>query len=318
MFGFYHDSFTIFGLNISFYGLLIAIGMFLGVFVACKNAKFRGLKTDDLIIVACYALPLAIVGARLYYVFFSLDSFHSFWEVFQIWNGGMAIYGGVIGGTVGVILYCLIHKKNFLDVADVAVPSLILGQAVGRIGCYFAGCCYGIEVTNPSMQWFPFATQINGVWHYSTFFYESIWNFATFAILMVLIRKDKLNFRGSLMCLYMIIYGLGRGWIEAIRGDSLFIGNMKVSQFLSVLLFVFGVCFMIASYLLYSMGKIKSIKQLKPFYEKEGYTEKTEKKKKILKFKLKNNNTATDESENVLKDKNDSLDNDKNQQDKLE
>ena len=93
---------------------------------------------------------------------------------------------------------------------------------------------------------------------------------------------------------------------------------MKVSQFLSVMLFVFGVCFMIASYLLYSMGKIKSIKQLKPFYEKEGYTEKTEKKKKILKFKSKNNNTAVDKSENVLKDKNNSLDNDKNQQDKLE
>ena len=113
MFGFYEKHFTFFGLDIAYYGLIIAIGMALGVFFACKNAKFRGLKKDDVILVACYTLPFSIIGARLYYVLFSLDSFHSFWEIFEIWNGGMAIYGGIIGGAVGLLLYCLIHKKKF-------------------------------------------------------------------------------------------------------------------------------------------------------------------------------------------------------------
>ena len=126
------DGFSIFGLEIKFYGILIAIGMVLGVFVACKLAKYRKLRSDDIIVLALYVLPLAIVGARLYYVAFSEHSY-TFWEVFQIWNGGMAIYGGVIGGAVGVVLYCLIHKKNFFDIADIAVVALILGQGIGRI-----------------------------------------------------------------------------------------------------------------------------------------------------------------------------------------
>ena len=184
MFGFTEHSLFLFGLEITYYGLIIAIGMALGVFVACKNAKFRGLVADDFILAACYVLPLAIIGARLYYVTFSGETY-SFGEIFRIWDGGMAIYGGVIGGAIGVALFCLIHKKNFLDVADVVAPSLILGQAIGRIGCYFAGCCYGIEVTNESLMWFPLSTQINGVWHLSTFFYESLWNLLAFVILLI-------------------------------------------------------------------------------------------------------------------------------------
>ena len=190
LFGFTSHSFFIFGLEITYYGFIIAIGMALGVLLACKNAKLRGLTSDDFVIAACYVLPLAIIGARLYYVIFSGQSY-TFTEVFRIWDGGMAIYGGVIGGAIGVTLFCLIHKKNFLDVADVVAPSLILGQAIGRIGCYFAGCCYGIEVTNENLMWFPLSTQINGVWHLSTFFYESLWDLAVFVILLVLLRKNK-------------------------------------------------------------------------------------------------------------------------------
>ncbi len=278
MFGFYDKYFKIFGLDIAYYGLIIAIGMALGVYVACKNAKFRGLKTDDLIIAACYALPLAIIGARIYYVLFSLDSFTSFWQVFEIWKGGMAIYGGVIGGAIGTALYCLIHKKNFLDLADVIVPSLILGQAIGRWGNFINQEAFGLYIENPALRWFPAGVYIEdchqagcmcggGGWHLATFFYESLWNFVTFAILMILLRKNKLKFRGSLMCFYMIIYGTGRAWIEALRMDSLYIGVMRVSQFLSILLIAFGICFIIASYFLHKKGKIKSLNELKPQYE---------------------------------------------------
>ena len=282
LFGFTDHSFFLFGAEITYYGLLIAISMALGVYVACKNAKLRGLTSDDFIIAACYVLPLAIIGARLYYVI---------GEIFRIWDGGLAVYGGVIGGAIGVALFCLIHKKNFLDVADVIAPSLILGQAIGRIGCYFAGCCYGIEVTDPNFMWFPLSTVINGEWHLSTFFYESIWNFIVFAILMVLLRKDKYRYRGSSIAMYFILYGIGRAWIEALRGDSLYLGSIKVSQLLSILLIIGGVILIFTSFMLVKYKKAKSVAELKPIWaerianyeQKEREKEQQRKEKKALK-----------------------------------
>lgn len=278
MFGFYEKHFTIFGLDIAYYGLIIAIGMALGVFVACKNAKMRGLKTDDIIVLACYVLPLSIIGARLYYVLFSLDEFSSFWQVFEIWKGGMAIYGGVIGGAIAIMLYCLIHKKNFLDIADIAVPSLILGQAIGRWGNFFNQEAYGYYIENASARWFPIGVYIKDCnqsictcggsgWHLATFFYESIWNLAVFTVLLILFRKKKTRLRGSLMCLYLIGYGSGRVWIEGLRTDSLYIGSIRVSQFLSILLIVFGIVFIIVNAVLYKKGKVQDLKSLEPVFE---------------------------------------------------
>ena len=269
MFGFFDSYFLLFGLKISYYGFLIALAMALGVFVACKNARFRGLKSDNIIVVACYVLPLSIIGARAYYVIFS-DQSYTFLQIFQIWKGGMAIYGGVIGGAIGVMLYCLIHKKNFLDIGDVVVPSLILGQAIGRIGCYFSKCCYGIEVTNEALQWFPFSTQIDGVWHLSTFFYESIWNFIVFAVLMIILRKAKLKHRGTVSALYLILYGLGRAIIEGFRGDSLMIGSLRTSQLLSIILIAVGLVIILVYFILAKKGFNRALvpealpKEIKP------------------------------------------------------
>lgn len=268
------SGFYIGSLRIEFYGLIMALAMILGVVVACLNAKKRGLKSTDIFILACYVLPLAIIGARIYYVLFSLDQFTSFWQVFEIWNGGLAIYGGVIGGAIGVLLFCLIHKKNFFAVADIAVPSLILGQAIGRIGCFFAGCCYGIEVTNPEHMWFPLSTQIDGVWHYSTFFYESFWNFLVFAGLMcVLYLAKPIKEYGVLMSLYLVFYGIGRAWIEGLRGDSLYLGSIKVSQLLSILLIIAGVALItliyVYKYALKKPLKVFEFKQPAPQTETE-------------------------------------------------
>lgn len=299
MFGFTEHSLFLFGLEITYYGLIIAIGMALGVFVACKNAKFRGLVADDFILAACYVLPLAIIGARLYYVTFSGETY-SFGEIFRIWDGGMAIYGGVIGGAIGVALFCLIHKKNFLDVADVVAPSLILGQAIGRIGCYFAGCCYGIEVTNESLMWFPLSTQINGVWHLSTFFYESLWNLLAFVILLILLRKNKYKFRGSSIAMYFILYGIGRAWIEALRGDSLYIGAIKVSQLLSILLIIGGLLLILINFLLVKKGKTKSVSELEPFWSKniKRYNLKIEENRQKKKAKQEEQKQKKDNDEN--------------------
>lgn len=254
------SGFNIGSLRIEYYGLIMAFAMILGVIVACLNAKKRGLKSNDILILACYVLPLAVIGARIYYFIFSLDNYDSFWQIFEIWNGGLAIYGGVIGGALGVMLYCLIHKKNFFAVADIAAPSLILGQAIGRIGCFFAGCCYGIEVTNDAHMWFPLSTQINGVWHYSTFFYESFWNFLVFAALMLVLYLGKnIKEYGVVMALYFILYGIGRAWIEALRGDSLYLGAIKVSQLLSILLIIAGVAIITVIYV-YKYGVKKPLK----------------------------------------------------------
>ena len=320
MFGFNKENFLFFGLPIAYYGVIIAFGMAIGVFVACKNAKFRGLKTDDLIIVACYALPLSIIGARIYYVLFSLKDFHSFLDVINTRKGGMAIYGGVIGGAIGVMLYCLIHKKNFLDVIDVIAPSLILGQAIGRWGNFINQEAYGQYISNPSAQWFPLGVYIeectqqgclcNGSgWHMATFFYESLWNLMTFAILMLLLRKEKVKFRGSVACFYLIIYGVGRAWIEALRMDSLYIGSLRVSQFLSILLIVFGICFILGSYFLHKKGKIKSLAELQPYYQKnleDNKKEKVEKKGKFFgKKDIINKNKGENEEKNDKKPQND-------------
>lgn len=280
MFGFYDSYFLFFGLEVTYYGFLIAVGMALGVFVACKNAKFRGFKSDDIIILACYVLPLSVIGAKLYYLTFSGQPF-SFWDIFKIWEAGLAIYGGVIGGALGLVIYCLIHKKNILDMCDIAAPSLILGQAIGRIGCYFAGCCYGIEVTDPSLTWFPLSTFVHGGWHLSTFFYESIWDFATFLLLILLLRKNKVRQRGTIVALYFIVYGTGRAWIEALRGDSLYLGAIKVSQLLSILLIVLGIAIILTTFLLGRKGKDVFVK------EKVALVIKQEQEKKIVRQTLK-------------------------------
>ena len=236
-------SFSIFVLDIALYGVIVAIGMLAGVLLACKTCKHRNIKSDDIFVLALYCLPLAVIGARLYYVLFSNHSY-TFVEILQIWQGGLAIYGGVIGGALGVVLYCLIHKRNFFDIADIAVTSLILGQAIGRIACYFGDCCYGIEITNQSLQWFPLGTFVNGAWHYSTFFYESFCNFIVFVILLISLTK-KVKTKGVILALYLISYGAVRCVIETFRGDSLYIGAIKVSQLLSLLLMVAGIVLLV-------------------------------------------------------------------------
>ena len=256
MFGFFDTYFLFFGLKISYYGFLIALGMLLGIIVACKTAKKRGLKSDDILLLACYVIPLSILGARSYYCIF-FGGVSSFWQFFKIWEGGMAIYGGIIGGAIAVTLFCLIHKKNFFDVADVAVPSLALGQCIGRIGCIFAGCCYGEQVTNPSLQFFPISMKIDGVWHYATQFYESISCLIIFIVFIILINK-KVTTRGIMLSLYLICYGVTRFWIEALRGDSLYLGSVKVSQLLSGLIVVGGIVMLII--ILVNKNKNKKLK----------------------------------------------------------
>lgn len=243
------SGFTMFGLKINFYGIISALSYLLGVVITCCLSKKRGLKTEDIITLACYVIPMAVIGARIYYVLFRLDYYTNFVDVFKIWEGGLGFYGGLIGGALAVVIYCAIHKKNFLAIADIVAPALIFAQGLGRWGNFFNQEAYGYIVTDPNLQWFPFAVYIDkvGEWHLATFFYESLWNFITFAILMIMINKVKFKRNGMVAAFYFILYGIGRMFIEGLRTDSLYLGPIRISQLLSVIFVIMGV-----SYVLYN------------------------------------------------------------------
>ncbi len=245
------NGFMLFGHEIRFYGLISATAYLLGIILVCVFAKKRGLKTDDIISLACYVIPLAVIGARLGYVIFKHEQFTNFWDIFKIWEGGLMFYGGLVGGAVAVMIYCLIHKKNFLALLDIIAPALVLSQAVGRWGNFFNQEAYGNYIDNPSLQFFPFGVYIdyclqtgclcdgNG-WHMATFFYESAWNILSFAILTTLLYKAKFTQNGMIAAHYLVLYGIGRIIIEGLRTDSLYLGNVRISQLLSGIFIVLG------------------------------------------------------------------------------
>ncbi len=246
------DGFNIGGLEIKFYGLIMALSMLLGIILACKLAKTHGIKSDDIMLLALIILPCAVIGARLYYCIF-YEYNYSFTDLFNLRQGGLAIYGGVIGGLIGIIIYCLIKRdiKLLGTICDIVVPCLILGQALGRWGNFFNQEAYGNLVTNLNLQWFPFAVFIEaeGAWYQATFFYESLWNVIGLAILLVIYYKSKKV--GTTAASYLIWYGLGRMWIEGLRSDSLYIGStgIRVSQLLSAILIVLGVVYLVYNYI---------------------------------------------------------------------
>jgi len=239
-------AFSIFGFNIYWYAIMIVTGMILAMGIAAYLIGRKGYKPDTIIDLALFILPLAIVGARLYYVLTTLDRNWTFLEVLNIRSGGLAIYGGVIGGTIGLFIACRIKKftfTNVLDMADAIIPGLILGQVIGRWGNFFNQEAYGNLVTNPDLQFFPYSVYIDnqGSWFQATFFYESFPNFIGFLLLLFLSYKLNGKFKGLVVCGYFIWYGIVRSIVEGLRSDSLYIGSYRISQVLSVLLVIAGI-----------------------------------------------------------------------------
>ena len=220
---------------ISVYGLLIACGMALSVFLCSRQEKRLGLPKDLTYDLALWVIPAGVIGARLYYVAFQWDMYRNNpLSILYIWEGGLAIYGGVIGGALAVFAFSKIKKAPFGKLADMIAPALILSQAIGRWGNFFNGEAYGRLIENPALQWFPLAVNVGGEWHMATFFYESVWDFIGFWVLWL--NRKKTTADGNLFLLYLFWYGLGRAFIEALRTDSLMLGPLRVSQVLSILL----------------------------------------------------------------------------------
>jgi len=231
---------TLFGVNISWYGVLFGVGFLSALALAPQLCKERGVDVEFPYTVIWFVFPLSILGARIYYLLFN-GGIDSFKDIFTFWQGGLAIYGGIIGGLLGLIIACLWKKVHIIKMTDVAAPLLSLGQAFGRIGCIFGKCCYGVNVTNKALQWFPIAIKVHGEYHYATNFYEAMLNLAMFFGLTILLRKMKIT--GLTTCAYLVAYGLVRFILETFRANeqTLYIGNYPVSKLVSIICILIGV-----------------------------------------------------------------------------
>lgn len=231
-------SSTVFG-GLQWYSVLIVGGILLAIWLAGREEKRLGLPKDTAIDIALVVIPCGIVGARLYYVAMTWELFsQNPISILYIWEGGIAIYGAVIGGALGALVYARRKKVSFLRLADMIAPGLLLAQAIGRWGNYFNMEAYGPLIKDVRFQFFPLGVLIPGAngyaWHMATFFYESMWNFVGFGALWALRTRQKEP--GSVFCWYLLIYGSGRFIIEQLREDSLYLGGLRVSQYLSLIL----------------------------------------------------------------------------------
>ena len=231
-------SFTLFGRPIYFYGVLIGLGFILGILLCAKRAKRFGLKEDDVYDVMIWLIPCSILGARLYYVLFQLDYYLKHMnEFFAVWNGGLAIYGGVIAGILVVWLVCRRKKIPVAAMMDNLSYGLLIGQIIGRWGNFMNREAFGAE-TDIFCRMGLTAPDGTTIYVHPTFLYESLWNLGVLLFLLWFEKKSKRRFDGHCFTLYFLLYGLGRFWIEGLRTDSLYIGGtgVRVSQALSLVL----------------------------------------------------------------------------------
>lgn len=283
------------------YGIVITLGIVIAFMYACFRSKYENVETDKLIDVALWTVILGVVGARLYYVVTSLDRYipepFDLWQfienVFNMREGGLAIYGGIIFGALGIVIGTKLKKINVLKLLDMAAPGVIIAQAMGRWGNFFNGEAFGGIVSEGHPLYFmrmgivsgnsisDFGT-LNMVYVHPTFLYESLWNIAGFVLLNIFYKKKKFN--GQIACMYLAWYGFGRFFIEGLRTDSLYVGPFRISQVVGmVCFFVFGallVAGLIYSKRLEGAGELAGFANLiKPsLVEKPVFFEKKEKK----------------------------------------
>ena len=226
-------SFHVAGLEIHFYGVVIALGLLLAVLYAQRRCRCAGLTPDDLLDGVLWITPFAILCARAYYCAFTWESYRDNpISVLYIWNGGIAIYGGVIGAVIGVAVFCKVKKVNLFAVLDLTLSGFLIGQLVGRWGNFFNREAFG-AATDSFFRMGLLNTVTGQVEYYHpTFLYESLWNLAGFLLLNAWYPRRRYN--GQIALMYCAWYGLGRAWIEGLRMDSLYWGSLRVSQVLAI------------------------------------------------------------------------------------
>jgi len=238
-----------FGKDIYWYGIIIAFGFALAVFYAMKRAKTFGLKEDNILDMLFFAVPIAIIGARLYYCLSKWDVYSpNPISILYIWEGGLAIYGGVIGAVLGVFIFSKVKKVPMRPVVDIGALGLLIGQSIGRWGNFMNREAYG-DIYDGFLRMGIETSFGSGVYKYyhPTFLYESLWNVVGFIALHIYSKRRK--FDGEVFALYVAWYGLGRAWVEGLRLDSLrTVGNLRTSQIVAIVSCLVAVAFLVYTY----------------------------------------------------------------------
>ena len=255
-------AFTLFDkVEVRWYGHIITLGIILSFFYVINRGKrYENVIADDIIDIGIVTVILGVIGARLYYVLTSLEKFHTFEQAIAFWNGGLGIYGGIIGGCLGIVIVCLFKKISWRKLFDMAAPAVMLAQALGRWGNFFNGEAYGYAIGETTRFYFfnnefllpsgegtffhfmRMGLKQFGTWFYyhPTFLYESVWNLIGFALATIFYKHKR--FHGQIALMYFTWYGFGRMFVEGFRTDSLYIPgtSLRISQCVGLFCFVVG------------------------------------------------------------------------------
>ncbi|MBQ9071529.1 MAG: prolipoprotein diacylglyceryl transferase [Bacilli bacterium] len=242
-------------IQIRWYSVLILAAFIIGYFLVINGCKKKGISTTQISDMCFYLVIVCILGARLYYCLFNLDYYSkNILDIFKIWEGGLAIHGGIIAGLIFIFFYTRKKDINLLELLDIYAPALVLGQAIGRWGNFFNQEAFGPETTISTLkdlhipQFIIDGMYINHDYYHPTFFYESIGCLIIFIIIMSLRNIKKIK-TGQVTAIYFIGYGIIRFFIEGLRQDSLMLFNFKVAQIVSIIMILIGICLLILPYI---------------------------------------------------------------------
>lgn len=254
-------AFSVFGLEVRWYGILITVGILLALLYAVhRGKKNENIAADDILDIGILTVIFGMVGARLYYVLSKPELFHSFYDVIAIWNGGIAIYGAILGGCIGILISCAVKRLSWRQVSDMIAPGVLLAQAIGRWGNFINGEAHGYSIAQTTKfyflnrkyilyssegsfyHWIRMGLRTPAGWIYChpTFLYESVWNLCGFLLIHFFYRRKR--FHGQIALMYLTWYGFGRMFVEGFRTDSLYLGNteLRISQCVGLLCFAIG------------------------------------------------------------------------------
>lgn len=241
-------------INIKWYSFLILIAFIIGYFLVINRCRKKGISTSIITDMCFYLVIICLLGARIYYCIFELDYYsQNIMDIFKVWEGGLAIHGGIIAGIIFIYFYTRHKKLNILELLDIFAPALALGQAIGRWGNFFNSEAFGPVTSLSNLQSLKIpkfiidGMYIDGFYHHPTFFYESIGCLLIFIVLM-LIRNLKNIKKGQVTSIYFIFYGIIRFIIEGLRQDSLMLFNLKIAQIISILMIITGIVLFIKPY----------------------------------------------------------------------
>ncbi|MGX1262917.1 phosphatidylglycerol:prolipoprotein diacylglycerol transferase [Rossellomorea marisflavi] len=240
-------------ISVHWYGVIIGLGIALGMYMVIRESKRQGLHPDTFIDLLVWAIPIAIISARIYYVAFEWNNYYADHpeDIIKIWNGGIAIHGALIGSVLTTIIFAKVRGLSFWKLTDIAAPSLIVGQAIGRWGNFINQEAHGREVSRQFLEnlhlprFIIDQMYIDGSYYHPTFLYESLWNVVVLILLLIIRRKVKSLRRGELFLTYVIGYSIGRFFVEGMRTDSLMLGDFRFAQVISVALIVVAIVAMI-------------------------------------------------------------------------